>query len=718
MLSHPSPLQPSPPPDDQVIRFDRYEVDLCSGELRKEGRKIRLQPQPFQLLVLLLRNAGRIVSREDVRRELWPEDTFVDFDKGLAAAVNKIREALCDSAEKPRFVETLPRRGYRFIGEVALPEKVETPAPPAPSGAVVLRPWLTATRSAAIGILCAAGILAAIGIGRWRGAREEGSGFAPRPFTTLPGNELAPSFSPDGSRIAFAWDGGPENNDNRLDLYVKAVGSEQLIQLTRHPSDWLYSAWSPDGTQIAFHRMDGRDTGVYVVPMLGGAERKLIPTHAPYVVGTGISWSPDGKWIAYGDEIPDGTTAPENRIFEVSVETSEIRRLPHDPGCLAEAFPAFSHDGKKIFFYCVHSANAIEIESMPVGGGPFTRVLPSQNMIVGYALSRDDSRIVFSHGFIDAQLAVVNVETHEVQPIGAPEGAAWPSISRDTDKLTFSSQSASTSIRRRDLLHPEKEGVRLLSSTQPQNSAQYSPDGKHIAFKSRRGGPWALWMSDVDGGDVVLLSKDIANSGLSEWSPDGNKVAFDSVAQTPSSIYVVDIGERVPRKLVTDVEDIKYPSWSRDGKWIYFTSGEAMGHKLHRVPAGGGHAEELPSETLALFAVESPDGKYVYFSSRELNLQVKKFALNDGKREIEKEDIPRIAHFSVWRITPGGIYFVPRDAGRSMRFFDFGSHQVREVFTADKDFEAGISVSPDGRYLLYTQVDNQNADIMIADRYR
>ena len=225
-------------------------------------------------------------------------------------------------------------------------------------------------------------------------------------------------------------------------------------------------------------------------------------------------------------------------------------------------------------------------------------------------------------------------------------------------------------------------------------------------------------MSDVDGGNVVLLSKDIANSGRSDWSPDGSKVAFDSVAQTPSSMYVVDIGERVPRKLVTDIEDIKYPSWSHDGKWIYFTSGEAQGHKLHRVLAGGGHAEELPSETLALSAVESSDGNYVYFSSRELNLQVKKFALNDGKREIEKEDIPRIAHFSVWRITPGGIYFVPREPSRSMRFFDFGSRQVREVFTSEKDFESGLSVSPDGRYLLYTQVDNQNADIMVTDRYR
>src|SRR5580658_5841880 len=111
------PQEYNSPSNEQVIRFDRYQVDLHAGELRKEGRKVRLQAQPFQLLVLLLRNSGKVVSREDVKRELWPGDTFVDFDHGLAAAVNKIRDALCDSADKPRFVETLPRRGYRLAGK-------------------------------------------------------------------------------------------------------------------------------------------------------------------------------------------------------------------------------------------------------------------------------------------------------------------------------------------------------------------------------------------------------------------------------------------------------------------------------------------------------------------------------------------------------------------------------------------------------------------------
>src|ERR1700732_2172784 len=109
---------PSSSQRPQRIAFDNFEVDLRSGEVRKNGVRIRLQAQPFQLLVLLLKNAGDVVSREEICRELWPGDTFVDFEHSLAAAVNKIREALRDSADNPRYIETLPKRGYRFIGKI------------------------------------------------------------------------------------------------------------------------------------------------------------------------------------------------------------------------------------------------------------------------------------------------------------------------------------------------------------------------------------------------------------------------------------------------------------------------------------------------------------------------------------------------------------------------------------------------------------------------
>ena len=128
---------------------------------------------------------------------------------------------------------------------------------------------------------------------------------SPIPFTTYEGTETMPSFSPDGSRIAFAWDGDPPPGSKGFDLYVKVIGSENLLRLTRHPSpDWIASAWSPDGTQIAFHRISGSDSGVYVVPALGGPERKLRSTRELHRTGALIDWSRNGKWIAFQDRFP------------------------------------------------------------------------------------------------------------------------------------------------------------------------------------------------------------------------------------------------------------------------------------------------------------------------------------------------------------------------------------------------------------------------------
>src|SRR5438270_7127505 len=108
----------------QLIRFDVFELDVRAGELRKRGTKIRLQEQPFLVLQALLENPGQVVTREELQKKIWPADTFVDFDHGLHAAVNRLRAALNDSADRPRYVETVARRGYRFIG------KLDNPQPP------------------------------------------------------------------------------------------------------------------------------------------------------------------------------------------------------------------------------------------------------------------------------------------------------------------------------------------------------------------------------------------------------------------------------------------------------------------------------------------------------------------------------------------------------------------------------------------------------------
>jgi Tol biopolymer transport system component len=256
--------------------------------------------------------------------------------------------------------------------------------------------------------------------------------------------------------------------------------------------------------------------------------------------------------------------------------------------------------------------------------------------------------------------------------------------------------------------------VKLISSTQTQNQPQYSPDGKHIAFTSTRSGPWNLWVSDPDGTNLVQLSK-LDTEGTLGWSPDSKQIVVDSKPKETNEAYIVDVSERVSRKLVTNSIDMSTPSWSRDGKWIYFRAHEAFGHKLYRCPAIGGEKVLVSADPDSIRPMESPDGHEVYFAGREVNALLMEVSLERPNSQPLAKGLPRVSNWTLWAVTNQGIYFVPADSPRSLCYFDFTSKQVREIFKVEKNFDNGLSVSPDGRWLLYSQIDEENSDIMLVD---
>jgi Tol biopolymer transport system component/DNA-binding winged helix-turn-helix (wHTH) protein len=577
----------------RVILFGPFAAHLNSGELRRQGHKIRLQTQPFELLIMLLERPGEVVSRDEIRDKLWSADTFVDFDHSLGTAISKIRAALNDSAEAPRFVETLPKRGYRFIGVISPPPPLAIPVEPEP--VTPSRPkWAIAAGLLAV-LVCTLGIVFAF---RWSDHRSNHrhAALTAAPFTALPGDETSPAFSPDGSHIAFAWNGDSTGGTKGYDLYVKAIGSETLLRLTHHPSEWISTAWSPDGT---------------------GGTPKLITSFSNFPVG--FAWSADDRALVLSLASDTGF-----ELDEVSLADGSKRRLDF----------------------------AVE--------------------------------------------------------------AAWPAVAAKADKLAYSTFNGRTNIWRKDLLHPQSPAVELITSTRTQDDAQYSPDGKRIAFESTRAGSQDIWMSDADGSNLVQISKSIRNAGIPRWSPDGKKIAFDS---RRLEIYVADVSEQHARKLVSNVPKMTTPSWSRDGKWIYFRSYEALGQKIYRCPAAGGEAVALGGQPDGTYPQESIDGSVLYFAKRNANTGLGMLSPQGAFLESGVEGLPPIIQENLWTMTRGGVYFVPADSPKSLRYFDFATKKIRDVFEIDKDFGDGLSVSPDGRWLLYSQVDDENSDIMVVDRF-
>jgi DNA-binding winged helix-turn-helix (wHTH) protein len=273
----------------KLVRFGSYEVDLPAGELKKCGVKLKLSGQPFQVLAILLEQPGTIVTREEWQKRLWP-DTFVDVDHNLNTAINKIREVLGDSADSPRFVETLPRRGYRFVAQVESTGAAKTPdellyngvAKPAPPSGRALRALM-------LMVVCA--LLAGAGffINKRRQVSEPPRQRTLTRVTFDDGLQIGATWSPDGRYLAFSSDRG-----GKFDIWVQQVSGGDPIQVTKRPGHNWQPDWSPDGKYIAYRSEDG-EGGLFVVPALGGEglERKIVS------FGYYPRWSPDSSQILF-----------------------------------------------------------------------------------------------------------------------------------------------------------------------------------------------------------------------------------------------------------------------------------------------------------------------------------------------------------------------------------------------------------------------------------
>jgi DNA-binding winged helix-turn-helix (wHTH) protein len=253
---------------------------------------------------MLLERPGELITREELRAVLWPSDTFVDFEHGVNAAIRRLREALGDSADNPHLIETLPRRGYRFVGTIGTNPKESSDGPPP----VTLSPPIAAvsplqSRRAIARMASLVLILMLFSAGTWvlrhRTAKpaDDTSILSAVPFTGYPGVVVGASFSPDGNQIAFFWDGKNEHSD----VYVKMIGADTSRRLTSDPAGSSFPAWSPDGATIAFSRpRSGGGSAIILIPASGGAERKLTDNNASWV-GTALSWSRDAKYLALAD---------------------------------------------------------------------------------------------------------------------------------------------------------------------------------------------------------------------------------------------------------------------------------------------------------------------------------------------------------------------------------------------------------------------------------
>jgi Tol biopolymer transport system component/DNA-binding winged helix-turn-helix (wHTH) protein len=682
-------------PLDARIRFGAFEADLRTKELFKDGRRVALANQSFVALATLLERPGQLVSREELRQRLWPDNRVVEFDQGLNAIINRLRDAL----GSPGLIETLPRRGYRFTGTVQDEQDVEAP----PRGPQRQRAPVYGLAIALCVLIAVATVLLSRG-----GHQEPGNpgNLKVTPLTSLVGREVSPGFSPKGDELVFAWNGAADAG-GRFDLYSRGIDSERLLRITRDPALALHAAWAPGATRIALARTTDKDSGVYLATPEGGSERLLSATdflNEPFMQ---LSWSPDGRQVAYATVDSDGWS----HIYLVDVAGGQKRLLRKPPACADAGIPAFSPDGRWLAFACTTSVAVYDVDVTDLATGATRSLISLQGNPQGLAwVTGSDAVIVANDSDTDSGIWRVSLGGPSSRLLHS-EGSLGPGVTVGARGIAFVRDSQVIDIWRADLTTPKSDN--LISSTRTQLVPAYSPDGARIAFESTRSGSAEIWLADADGRNPVkLTSFNGPLTGAPSWCHDGRRIAFDSRASGASAIYVLDVFEARPRRLETSAENLSLPVWSPDCRWIIAGNGRTT---LYRVPASGGPAEKLTEKrTYRAFV---PDSRVIFNVAGDSGVELWSKPI-DGGVETPLMGMVRLRYSDGWTATFRGIYYTSSGARSSVvNFYDFATHQTHIVRALEGQPVAlgglGLSVSADEHWLLYTRSERSEGDILL-----
>jgi Tol biopolymer transport system component len=299
-------------------------------------------------------------------------------------------------------------------------------------------------------------------------------------------------------------------------------------------------------------------------------------------------------------------------------------------------------------------------------------------------------------------------------------------MTKSGDRLAYTRSVLDTNIWRFPM--PGTDGAatppaHLVSSTRLEQGPKFSPDGEHIAFASNRGGAPEIWISDREGVDAVqLTSFNGPATGSPFWSPDGKQIVFDSRPDGNPDIYVISAQGGLPRRITSDPAQDVVPSWSRDGTWIYFVSNRTGRFEVWKTPVEGGGAVQV-TRGGGFHGFESPDGEYFYYAKSTTEPGLWRVPVAGGAEEPFLESL-RGGFWGYWTLSGRDLFYLERTDTEAdgIRYFlhrhDVGTRQDRVVMQMPKrPFNAGLSVSPDGKWILYTQVDQSDTDILLVNDF-
>ena len=590
-------------------RFGRFELDAEAETLRRDGRKVKLQPQPLRVLAILIERAGQVVSREELQRSVWDQATFVEFDQGLNYCIRQIRAALRDDTETPEFIETLRRKGYRFIAPVErivdaaaatvaapaeqieepVPETLEEPAVPEPVD--VRRPRVPfAVVAVAALLVVIAGVLAA-------------RAFVAHPAVALTYTQttnftqpaFAPALSPDGRMVAFLV-GSDASFPFAGEVYTRMLPDGEPIQRTHDGWPKYGLSFSPDGLQITYTVADA--TRGWVTESLdagGGEPRLLVPNAA------GLTWV-DPQHVLFG-EIKKGL---HMGLVAATTARADVRDvyLPAHERAMAHVGVASPDKASVLIVEMGPTGNWARCRLVPFDGSSPGRPVGPDGPCTAAAWSPDGTWMYFT-----ARVNGANHLWRQRVPDGALEQLTSGPGEEDGVAVSADGRSLMTSVGMMESgvwMHTHA-GDRLISPDGLAWDLSFSPDGALLYYVLRRTAtsmPEA-WVTDLRSG----TSEPIVQGHLVksfDVSPDGMQIVFDArSAEGPSQLWTASRdGRSVPRLIGAPGDDA--PFFGPDGD-IVFRASENGRNYLYRMKTDGSARARVLPDPIVEFKGVSPD---------------------------------------------------------------------------------------------------------------
>ena len=718
----------------QGFRIDDIVVEPLNNALTLPGgATTSLEPKVMEVLVCLAEQGNQTVSRTEILDSVW--NGQVASDELLTRAISEIRRALSDDPREPVYIRTVPKRGYRLIGNVAPYIKVSPSAEtnrklrivPAAIAMPVAAALLVLVYGAMNGTPSNSPAASRAGDSELIEAVRPPTSGRSTPLTSTEGSEWDPALSPDGNYAAFV--SSPTGDYKNGDIHIVEVGTAMPVALTNDAKAGNRApTWSPDGTRIAFVRStEDKQKEIVIKPVLGGFATRLATVGEFW----GHDWSPDGDHLAVA--ISESYES-RPRVHLLSVSDGSLSVFT-DPGDLAgDQEPRFSPDGNTLAFVRWNiDGSGARLCLKPLSAEAANCITPADKSwpIRDFAWSPNGESLIVS---VDG-LVRVPVSGAPIEPLPFGQDAYNVAASRRSNRLVYESFTQDSNVWRvpGPAAASRAEPERLIASTRAELLPRYSPDGSRIAFVSGRTGGWEVWVADEDGTEPRRLT-DWGYAAYPDWSPDGRLIAFSSgryavgrgeqstieVGFDTDEAFSVEASGGVPRMISDGDRGAKAPSWSADGQYLFFTRGstECGSEELWRRHVDSG--EEARLTVCAWRPLANADGRVYFFNKAAHGISSVSAIGGDERLELASADgcYQLKNAWTVWESTL--VYLDCKD--QAIKMLDMETRQTTELtapLAAEQLFQdLSLDVSPDGQWILFSRIDRAASDLILVEPFQ